>query len=108
VVPYVVSPAGVPVTAVDLIALGEGAQVRVDRALLEQSALIPARSSFADDGPRGSYFLGVAGGAALALSLGGVLFLALPSDVTALVVLLAGVVTWATVMLLALRMQLRR
>jgi hypothetical protein len=108
VMPHVISSAGVPVTAMDLIALGEGTQVRIDRALLEQSPLIPARSSFGDDGPRGSYFLGVAGGAALALSLGGLLFLALPSDVTALVVLLAGVVAWATVMVLALRMQLRR
>ncbi len=52
--------------------------------------------------------LGVAGGAALALTLGGVLFLALPSDYTALTVLLVGVVAWTSVVLLSLRLQSRR
>lgn len=52
--------------------------------------------------------LGVAGGAALARTLGGVLFLALPSDYTALAVLLVGVIAWTNVVLLSFRLQSRR
>lgn len=84
-----------------------GPALHADRAVLEDSALIPG-PTLAGERPRSSYFLGVAGGAALSLSLGGVLFLALPSDITALVVLIVGVVAWAIVVTLSLRLQLRR
>jgi hypothetical protein len=95
-----------------------------DRAVLEDPALRAERALFADraafeqavlrdhslaaERPRTGYFLGVAGGAALALTLGGVLFLALPSDYTALTVLLAGVLGWTAVVLLSVRLQSRR
>jgi hypothetical protein len=46
--------------------------------------------------------------AALALALGGLLMLALPGDVTALVLLIVGVLTWTVVVLLSVRLQLRR
>jgi hypothetical protein len=78
-----------------------------DRALIADRALIRARP-LAREHPRAAYFLGVAGGAALALTLGGVLFLALPGYTTALVVLILGVVTWMTVVLLSSWIQLRR
>jgi hypothetical protein len=59
--------------------------------------------------PRATYYyLAAAGGAALALTLGALLMLALPGDATALVLLLAGVLTWTVVVLLSLRLQLRR
>jgi hypothetical protein len=86
--------------------LGDPA-LRAERVLLgdpppaDTGALAPER-------PRAAYVLGVAGGAALALTLGGVLFLALPSDYTALTVLLVGVLTWTSVVLLSLRWQSRR
>ena len=54
------------------------------------------------------YYLSAAGGAALALTLGGLVMLALPGDATALVLLLIGVVAWTAVVLLSLRLQLRR
>jgi hypothetical protein len=63
---------------------------------------------YAAAGPDAPYYLGVAGGAALALTLGGVLFLALPNDRTALAVLVVGVLTWTTVVLMSLRSQSRR
>lgn len=74
-----------------------------EEALLERRTLSRDRSY-----PPTAYFLGVAGGAALALILGGVLFLALPSDWTALGVLLVGVLAWTTVVLLSLRPPFRR
>jgi hypothetical protein len=59
--------------------------------------------------PRATYYyLAVAGGAALALTLAGLLMLVLPGDVTALVLLLIGVVTWAVVIIVSLRFQLSR
>jgi hypothetical protein len=59
--------------------------------------------------PRAAYYyLGMTGGAALALTLGGLVMLALPGDATALVLLVLGVVTWTAVVLVSLRFQLRR
>jgi hypothetical protein len=59
--------------------------------------------------PRATYYyLAAAGGGALALTLGGLVMLALPGDVTALVLLIIGVLTWTVVVLLSLRLQLRR
>jgi hypothetical protein len=54
------------------------------------------------------YYLSATGGAALALTLGGLIMLALPGDVTALVLLVVGVVAWTSVVLVSLRFQLRR
>ena len=54
------------------------------------------------------YYLSAIGGAALALTLGGLIMLALPGDVTALVLLILGVVVWTGVVLTSLRFQLRR
>jgi hypothetical protein len=54
------------------------------------------------------YYLSAIGGAALALTLGGLIMLALPGDVTALVLLIIGVVVWAGVVVASLRFQLRR
>jgi hypothetical protein len=54
------------------------------------------------------YYLSAAGGAALAFTLGGLIMLALPGDVTALVLLVVGVVAWASVLVVSLRFQLRR
>jgi hypothetical protein len=54
------------------------------------------------------YYLGVAGGAAVAFTLGGLVTLALPGDMTALVLLVLGVVTWTTVLLLSFHFQLHR
>jgi hypothetical protein len=60
-------------------------------------------------GPRAAYYyLTAVGGAALALTLGGLVMLALPGDVTALVLLVVGVIVWAAVVLVSLRFQLRR
>jgi hypothetical protein len=94
-------------------ALLEDPAVRVQRALIGDRALIADRAlirarPLARERPTAAYFLGIAGGAALALTLGGVLFLALPGDTTALVVLIAGVITWMTVVLLSSWIQLRR
>jgi hypothetical protein len=75
---------------------------RVEERALHREGALEARP------PGVAYVLGVAGGAALALTLGGVLFLALPSDYTALTVLLVGVLTWTTVVLLSFRSQSRR
>jgi hypothetical protein len=77
--------------------------LRTEPALLDHRILVRDRS-YAAGSP---YYLGVAGGAALALTLGGVLFLALPTDRTALAVLLVGVLSWTAVVLLALRSQSR-
>jgi hypothetical protein len=54
------------------------------------------------------YYLSAIGGAALALTLGGLIMLALPGDVTALVLLVLGVLVWTGVLLTSLRFQLRR
>jgi hypothetical protein len=54
------------------------------------------------------YYLSATGGAALALTLGGLVMLALPGDVTALVLLVIGVVCWTAVVLVSLHLQLRR
>ena len=54
------------------------------------------------------YYMSAIGGAAVALTLGGLIMLALPGDVTALVLLIMGVVIWAGVVLASLRFQLRR
>ena len=54
------------------------------------------------------YYLSATGGAALALTLGGLIMLALPGDVAALVLLVIGVVGWTSVVLVSLRLQLRR
>ena len=91
----------------------EEAALLAERALREEPSLAEGGSvlrdhSFADDRPRTAYFLGVAGGAALALTLGGVLLLAVPGDATALAVLIVGVISWTTVVLLSLRLQVRR
>jgi hypothetical protein len=59
--------------------------------------------------PRGVYYyLGVAGGGAVALTLGGLVTLALPGDLTAVVMLILGVLTWTIVLLLSFRLQLHR
>ncbi|HST66086.1 MAG TPA: hypothetical protein VLM05_12930, partial [Mycobacteriales bacterium] len=88
-----------------------------DHAVLQDPALHAERTLTEERGrphpaaaerPPAAYVLGVAGGAALALTLGGVLFLALPSDYTALTVLLVGVIAWTTVVLLSLRLPSRR
>jgi high-affinity Fe2+/Pb2+ permease len=63
--------------------------------------------SFARDRPREAYVLGVCGAAALALVLGGLLFLVLPGDLTALAVLLVGVVAWTTVVMASFRLRSR-
>jgi hypothetical protein len=94
-------------------ALLEDPAVRVQRALIGDRALIADRAlirarPLARERPTAAYFLGIAGGAALALTLGGVLFLALPGDTTALVVLILGVVTWMAVVLLSSWIQMRR
>jgi hypothetical protein len=85
----------------------EEAELLAERARREDPSLAGGSSvlrdrSFAGRRPRTAYFLGVAGGAALALALSGVLFLAVPGDSTALTVLIAGVITWTTVVLLSL------
>lgn len=54
------------------------------------------------------YYLSATGGAALALTLGALVMLALPGDVTALVLLVIGVVCWTAVVLVSLHFQLRR
>jgi hypothetical protein len=54
------------------------------------------------------YYLSATGGAALALTLGALVMLALPGDVTALVLLVIGVLCWAAVVLVSLHLQLRR
>ena len=54
------------------------------------------------------YYLSATGGAALALTLGGLIMLALPGDVTALVLLVIGVLCWTAVVVLSLHLQLRR
>jgi hypothetical protein len=54
------------------------------------------------------YYLGVAGGAAVAFTLGGLVMLALPGDVTALVLLVLGVAAWTAVLLLSFRLQMHR
>jgi hypothetical protein len=54
------------------------------------------------------YYLSATGGAALALTLGALVMLALPGDVTALVLLVIGVLCWTTVVLVSLHLQLRR
>ena len=54
------------------------------------------------------YYLSATGGAALAFTLGGLIMLALPGDLTALVLLVVGVVAWISVLLVPLRFQLRR
>jgi hypothetical protein len=54
------------------------------------------------------YYLSAIGGAALALTLGGLIMLALPGDVTALVLLVLGVLVWTGVVVASLRFQLRR
>jgi hypothetical protein len=79
------------------------------QAVLEDPALRTERARLGDSPlpDRPAYALGVAGGAALALTLGGVLFLALPSDYTALTVLLVGVLAWTAVVLFAFRRQSR-
>ena len=59
--------------------------------------------------PRAAYYyLSAAGGAALSLTLGALIMLALPGDVTALVLLVIGVVGWTTVVVVSLHLQLRR
>ncbi len=59
--------------------------------------------------PRAAYYyLSAIGGAALALTLGALIILALPGDVTALVLLVIGVVGWTAVVLVSLHLQLRR
>ena len=59
--------------------------------------------------PRAAYYyLTAIGGAAVALTLGGLVMLALPGDVTALALLVVGVVAWTAVVLVSLRLQLRR
>ena len=54
------------------------------------------------------YYLSATGGAALALTLGALVMLALPGDATALVLLVIGVLCWTTVVLVSLHFQLRR
>ena len=54
------------------------------------------------------YYLSAIGGGALALTLGGLIMLALPGDATALVLLVIDVVVWTGVVLTSLRFQLRR
>lgn len=54
------------------------------------------------------YYLSATGGAALALTLGSLVMLALPGDVTALVLLVIGVLCWTAVVLVSLHLQLRR
>ena len=59
--------------------------------------------------PRAAYYyLSAIGGTALALTLGALIMLALPGDVTALVLLVIGVVGWTAVVLVSLHLQLRR
>lgn len=59
--------------------------------------------------PRAAYYyMSAAGGAALALTLGALIMLALPGDVTALVLLVIGVIAWTSVVLVSLHLQLRR
>lgn len=59
--------------------------------------------------PRAFYhYLSATGGAALALTLGALVMLALPGDVTALVLLVLGVLGWTAVVLVSLHFQLRR
>jgi hypothetical protein len=54
------------------------------------------------------YYLSALGGAALALTLAALIMLALPGDVTALVLLVVGVIGWTAVVLGSLHLQLRR
>ena len=59
--------------------------------------------------PRAAYYyMSAAGGAALALTLGALIMLALPGDVTALVLLGTGVIAWTAIVLVSLHLQLRR
>jgi hypothetical protein len=85
----------------------EEAELLAERARRADPSLAGGGSALRDRSlaghrPRTTYLLGVAGGAALALALSGVLFLAVPGDSTALTVLILGVVTWTTVVLLSL------
>ena len=54
------------------------------------------------------YYLSATGGAALALTLSGLVMLAVPGEATALVLLVFGVVGWIAVVLVSLRFELRR
>jgi hypothetical protein len=54
------------------------------------------------------YYLSATGGAALALTLGALVMLALPGDATAVALLVIGVIGWTGVVLVSLRLQLRR
>jgi hypothetical protein len=58
--------------------------------------------------PREAYVLGICGSAALALTLGGMVFLAVPGEFTAVTVLLVGVIAWTTVVMVSFRLQSRR
>jgi len=84
----------------------EDPALRAERVLLGEHPLIEDRACPAERPPAG-FVLGGAGGAA-ALTLGGVLFLALPGAYTALTVLLIGVIAWTGVVLLSFRLQSRR
>ena len=67
---------------------------------LQIGSMSPPRAAY--------YYLSAAGGAALSLTLGALIMLALPGDVTALVLLVIGVVGWTTVVVVSLHLQLRR
>jgi len=54
------------------------------------------------------YYMSAIGGGALALTLAALVMLAMPGDVTALVLLGIGVVGWTAVVLVSLHLQLRR
>lgn len=86
----------------------DGPALRAERALLAGRTLLGDRArgrSVPAGRSRASYLLGVTGGAALALTLGGVLVLAMPGDRTALALLLLGVVAGTTVILLTVRLR---
>lgn len=80
----------------------EDPALRAERVLLGEHPLIEDRACPAERPPAGF----VLGGAAL--TLGGVLFLALPGAYTALTVLLIGVIARTGVVLLSFRLQSRR
>jgi hypothetical protein len=93
------------------VARGRGPALSRPAVTMDAAEAVPALRfrPAAQHRPRGVYYyLGVAGGAAVALTLCGLVMLALPGDATALVMLILGVLTWTVVLLLSLRLQLHR
>jgi hypothetical protein len=93
------------------LARGRGPAVTRPAVTIDPAEALPTlrpRPRAAQRRPQAAYYLGVLGGAAIALSLGALVMLALPGEVSALALLALGVLTWTAVVVLSFRMQLRR